>query len=108
MNAPTQGSLRIWWIPQIPMKAFEVPVADLVQAKLLLRTLADYDAFQFENRVRGDYCNTGGLSIFEDGEWSDWYHPETGDDFNTHMETMDDDGSSAAEPARDRAPGQQP
>lgn len=70
------GDLRVWWIPQIPMKAFTVPVADLRQAKLLLRALADYDRFQFENKVKPDYCNAGGLSVYEDGAWSDWESPD--------------------------------
>lgn len=86
MSAPAEGALRVWWIPQVPMKAFGRDVADLAQAKLLLETLADYDAFQFENKVKGDYCNAGGLMMFEDGEWSDWYDPETGDDFDIWME----------------------
>lgn len=72
------------WIPQIPMKAFTRRVADLAQAKLLLETLADYDAFQFENRIKPDYANTGGLCVFEDGDWSDWYDEE-GDDFYEWM-----------------------
>jgi Superinfection exclusion gene product 17 len=84
---PAQGALCVWWIPQIPMEAFHVPVADLAQAKLLLDALADYDRFQFENRVKPDYCNAGGLLIFEDGDWSDWYDPESGDDFDTYMES---------------------
>lgn len=68
----TDKPLRVWWIPQIPMPSFIVPVADLEAAHLILDVLAAYDAFQFENGVKGDYCNVGGLSIFEDGEWCDW------------------------------------
>lgn len=75
--------LRIWWIPQVPMKAFYRPVADLAQAQLLLETLADYDTYQFENNVKGDYCNVGGLEVLGgDGEWWDWYDEETGLDFD--------------------------
>lgn len=85
MTDPVEGALRVWWIPQIPMKGFKRDVADLTQAKLLLETLADYDAFQFENKVKGDYCNAGGLEVFEDGEWSDWYDPDTGDDIRDWM-----------------------
>lgn len=81
----TQGSLRVWWIPQVPMKAFRVPVKDAEQAKLLLNALADYDAFQFENQVKGDYCNAGGLEVFEGGEWSEWYDEDSGDDINDLM-----------------------
>jgi hypothetical protein len=66
------SDLRIWWVPQIPMKPFRVSVANLAQAKLLLKTLADYDRFQFENNVKPDYCNAGGLEVFRDGDWEEW------------------------------------
>jgi len=77
------GALRIYWIPQLPMKAFEVDVPDLATAAAVLDVLADYDAFQFENNVKGDYCNTGGLMILrDDGEWEDWEDPTSGDEFD--------------------------
>jgi hypothetical protein len=87
INRPqeTDGALCVWWIPQVPMKPFRVPVADIEQAKFLLSTLADYDAFQFENRVKGDFCNVGGLIVFEDGEWCEWCDDDTGDDINDLM-----------------------
>lgn len=91
-KTPTNGALRVWWVPQIPMKHFERDVRDLEQAKFLLETLADYDLFQFENRVKGDYCNTGGLVIFEYGEWLDWYDPDTDDDFDTWMAARQTEG----------------
>lgn len=69
--------LRVWWIPQIPMKAFAVDVQNFVEAKLLLDTLADYDLFQFKNRVKPDYANVGGLTEWDDAdeEYLDW-HPD--------------------------------
>lgn len=50
--------------------------------KRLLDTLAAYDAFQLQNKVKPDYCNVGGLQIFDEAEseWNDWYL-ETEDDF---------------------------
>lgn len=73
--------LRIWWIPQVPMEPFRVEVESPEEAKKLLNILADYDIFQFENNVKPDYCNAGGLEVFEDGEWTDWYS-EDGEDIN--------------------------
>ncbi len=73
------GDLRVWWIPQVPMKPFYVTVKTVNEAILIVETLADYDRFQFENGVKGDYANTGGLEIFEDGEWVEWYNGD-GDD----------------------------
>lgn len=73
-SGPSLGSLRVWWIPQVPMDdPFRVEVATVREAKLLLDTLAKYDIFQFENRIKPDYSNAGGLEVFEDGEWCEWY-----------------------------------
>lgn len=70
---PKEGDLMVWHIPQVPMKAFEVPVKSAVEGKRILDILADYDLFQFENKVKPDYTNVGGLNVFEDGEWVTWY-----------------------------------
>jgi hypothetical protein len=78
---------QVWWIPQVPMKAFEVEVASVAEGVKLLDVLADYDLFQFENKVKPDYSNAGGLCRWCDncdGEgtpgWEDWYDEETGED----------------------------
>jgi hypothetical protein len=79
--------LRVWWIPQVPMKAFYVPVNSLEEARLILDSFAAYDLFQFENRVRPDYANVGGLEMFDEevGEWTSWYDEETcTDDFDEY------------------------
>ena len=55
------------------MKPFHVAVRNVREAQLLLTTLAGYDIFQFENNVKPDYSNAGGLEVFEDGEWCEWY-----------------------------------
>lgn len=83
------SKLRIYWIPQVPMTAFNVEVKTLREARLLLRTLAEYDLFQFTHRVKGDYANAGGLTEFDpdddhdgpNGSWCDWTDPETCEDF---------------------------
>lgn len=77
--AAKNGDLRVWWIPQVPGKAFRAPVADIAQAKFLITALAAYDLFQFKNRIKPDYANTGGLEVFEDGEWSEWRDPDDND-----------------------------
>lgn len=87
MSDPKDGDLRVWWIPQVPMKAFHVPVKTVNEAKLLLRTLADYDLFQYENRIKPDYCNTGGLEVFEAEGWMEW----ESDDFDDIRAVMDAD-----------------
>ena len=73
--------LMVWWIPQVPMKPFEVEVESVEMGAKLLTVLADYDIFQFKNRIKPDYFNSGGLiQLDEDGEWSDWCDDETGED----------------------------
>lgn len=77
MKTPQEGDLRIWWIPQVPGTPFHVSITNLDEAVLLVTTLADYDLFQYENRIKGDYCNTGGMEEYHDGEWLEWHHPST-------------------------------
>lgn len=74
--------LRVWHIPQVPGTPFEVNVRSLEDAKLLLRVLADYDAFQREHRIKPDYANASGLIMFDPDlkAWTDWYDDETGED----------------------------
>lgn len=78
-----EGHLRIWWIPQIPGKGFEWAIPDLKTASLMLDVLAAYDDFQFAENVKGDYCNMGGLQVFQDGEWVDW-EDDDGNDFDEY------------------------
>lgn len=81
-TTPRNGDLKVWWIPQIPGRPFERPVRNLQEAKLLVETLADYDAFQFKNNIKPDYCNAGGLMVYMGDEWSDWYDEATGRSFD--------------------------
>jgi len=76
---PQEGDLQVWWIPQIPFKAFEVPVKNIEEAKLLMDVLATYDFFQYKNKIKPDYSNAGGLKVFEKGEWLEWANDD-GDD----------------------------
>uniref|UniRef100_A0A6M3LRW2 Uncharacterized protein n=1 Tax=viral metagenome TaxID=1070528 RepID=A0A6M3LRW2_9ZZZZ len=80
------GDLRIWWIPQVPMNGFRVSVSNIREAKLILNTLALYDIFQFENNIKPDYCNVGGLEVYEDGEWLEW-EDDIGDNIDNTEES---------------------
>ena len=88
--------LRVWWIPQVPMNPFYVDVKTLEEADLLLTTLAEYDKFQYENRVKPDYSNAGGLQVWddnleedEDGEkWTDWCDEDSGMEFDEYREEV--------------------
>lgn len=97
MNQPKKGDLRVWWIPQVPMRSFHVPVKTIKEAKLVLDTLARYDKFQLDNNIKPDYCNTGGLEQFDpvdidlnegwDG-WTEWNN-EDGQDIDDLMKAIE-------------------
>lgn len=90
------GDLQVWWVPQVPMKPFMVPVKDVEEGAKLLDVLAAYDMFQFKNKIKPDYCNAGGLQHWcedSDGDgnagWCDWYDDETGEeDPRAYLETQ--------------------
>jgi hypothetical protein len=69
------AEFRVWWIPQVPGKPFEASVKSWADGKALEIVLANYDAFQFENNIKPDYCNTGGTqmkhAVLTEGEWAD-------------------------------------
>ena len=66
--------IRVWWIAQVGYSpTMYVPVENEIEAKKILDTLSVYDMFQYKNKIKGDYANAGGVEIFEDGEWRDWY-----------------------------------
>lgn len=105
MEEATEGALRVWWIPQVPMDEFYVIVPDVEAAALIIDTLAQYDLFQYAHRIKPDYCNMGGLSIFQEGRWIDWEDRDTGEDFN---EIRRDPEALASAFARSKSPTQEP
>ena len=89
---PARGSLRVWHIPQVPMKPFRIDVIDVRQAADVLHTLWNYDRFQYENRIKPDYSSASGLEVYdpEDPEgWGEW-HSDHGQDLIEHMREGDD------------------
>lgn len=76
------GELRVWWIPQVPMsKPFYVTVNTVTEGVNIMSTLAAYDLFQFENNIKTDFCNSGGLEQrVNGGAWEDWCDEDSGED----------------------------
>ena len=75
---------RIWWIPQVgPMNSVmyrNVPDENI--GAQMLDLLADYDLFQFHNKIKPDYANTGGLEVKYGIElWEEW-EDEDGNDYH--------------------------
>ena len=60
---------------------FYVSVKNIKEAILVDKTLVRYDMFQFENNIKLDYSNAGGLEIYNNNEWQDW-EDENGNDFS--------------------------
>ena len=83
-----EGTLRVWWIPQVPMNnPFRVVVENINEAILLLNALGNYDLYQLKNNIKPDYSNVGGLEIFENGEWLE-YETKEGDTIDDIMREM--------------------
>ncbi|WP_312131908.1 superinfection exclusion protein [Leclercia sp.] len=94
------SKLRVWHIPQVPMKAFTVEVQSVEEGVRLMDALADYDIFQYENNIKPDYCNANGLQIWDESltdedmadmeltdRWVDWYS-EYYDDPREYLESL--------------------
>jgi len=65
------SAYKVWYIPQVPMAAFEVEVPDVPSARMVLDALSAFSLFEFENRVKPDYSDAGGIAILDHGEWRD-------------------------------------
>lgn len=87
-----EKKMRVWWCPQIGHGlSFYVPVKTVEEAKRLMDTLAAYDQFQFENNIKPDFCNTGGLQVWDEEEqdWIDWECEDDGDYYDNVDEYFD-------------------
>lgn len=83
--------LRVWHNCQVgAVKNFYVSVDNIEEAWRILNTLWDYDIFQYENRIKPDYCSVSGLEYFdeEEQEWCEWYDDD-GYDIKEHFDNME-------------------
>lgn len=73
------SKLRLWWVPQVPMEAFQVDIDSVREGAKLLDVLADYDRFQYDKHIKPDYSNAGGLAIYDEDsdEWIDFEPDES-------------------------------
>lgn len=85
--------LRVWHICQIgKVDPFYVDVNSVEEAWKILNVLADYDLFQYENRIKPDYSNANGLEYLdeEENEWLEW-EDEDGFDIWEHFRKMEEE-----------------
>ena len=79
------------------MEPFRVEVDSVKEGVKLMDTLAFYDIFQYENKIKPDYANAGGLEMYNEewGEWENWYiEKDFGyfDDPEDYLDTLKDLG----------------
>ena len=100
--------LRVWHVPQLPMKSFKVEVATVEEGVRMMNALADYDLFQYENRIKPDYCNMNGLQMWDEtlteedmrdmelsDKWVDWYNDDF-EDPREYIESLSEKAETAA------------
>jgi hypothetical protein len=82
--------LRVWWKSTFPGNAFYFPVNSLLEAKLLLTALPEYDWFLYDNHLRGNYSNAGGLQMWNEStqEWEEWWDDENRDIVDFSLEEL--------------------
>lgn len=81
--------LRVSHFPQVPCKPFIVDVLTLEEAKKVCDILANYDLFQYKNKIKPDYANMTVLEYWDEEEqdWLGWFDEETGiDDLDEYLE----------------------
>jgi len=75
--------LRVWHIPNPPNKGFRIEAQNLIEAKLVITALCDYDNYLGDELI---FANVSGLEVLKDGledtedNWGEWYDPETDQD----------------------------
>ncbi|KKM81210.1 hypothetical protein LCGC14_1332030 [marine sediment metagenome] len=75
-----EGDLCTWWVRNPPGVPEYRAVASIDEAVASLRECANADS------ARPDVaCNIGGLEIFEDGDWCEWYGDD-GEDIDAHVD----------------------
>lgn len=68
------SEFRMWYIPQIPMPPFTREFDTAREAQAALDLIFAFSFFEFENRVKPDYTDAGGIEIWDEdaAEWGDY------------------------------------
>ena len=78
MTDCNEGDLQVWYVPQVPGKAYTVEVvrrdgstdaAYLESAVAILNAIVGLSIFEFMNKIKPDYSDAAGIDRMEDGEW---------------------------------------
>ena len=71
--------MRVWWMPQVGVDAtFYIPIKSIEEAKKFIDILSAYDCFKYNHHIKPDYCNTGGVQVWDEEaqEWIDWHYED--------------------------------
>lgn len=74
-----ESDLCVWWIRNPPTAPEYWPVANIEEAAYIINKTANFDLK--DPRIS---ANAGGLEVFEDGEWGEWYD-DNGDDIDKYL-----------------------
>lgn len=68
------SKFKAWYIPQVPMKAFEAERGTAEEAQAALDLITDFSIFEFDNKVKPDYSDAGGVVVWDEyeQEWIDY------------------------------------
>lgn len=91
--------MRVWWMPQVGVDAtFYIPIKSIEEAKKFIDILSAYDCFQYNHHIKPDYCNTGGVQVWDEKaqEWIDW-HYEDKDSFFVDIDEYCEEKSELSE-----------
>ena len=87
------GDLRVYWFVNPPSTPKHYPVKSPEEAKAKLDKLAQRDL-----RDSSVFDNAGGLQVYEEGEWTEWYD-ENGNDIDYEEDDWDDSRDESVEEA---------
>jgi len=48
---------KVWYIPQIPMKSFDVETENIEEAIKIYETIINFSIFEFNNKIKPDYSD---------------------------------------------------
>lgn len=77
------SKLKVWYIPQVPMRSFEINVHSPEEALDLMELISEFSCVMFENKLRPDYTDCCGLITYchNYDEWVEWYNEDDFDVF---------------------------
>lgn len=81
--------LKVIHTSPFPGDSFEYPVSDLIQAWIVLNTLAAYDEFQIAKGIRPDFSSTQILLVW-DAEEEEWVEYSANDYYDVGVEDITD------------------